>query len=269
MKYRLMFIDCDRTLLTDEGLVTERTRNAVRDVLGRGGKVVFASGRAPGGIENVVKVIGAEDLFDYFICFNGGLILRSRDKHVVSESYLTVDDAKFIADSIACNSNEYYVLMSDRLLCDGHNEHAIAEAKKNSMAVMQGDVRGLDAGEKIYKMVLAGEKARIDLMERKIPDALKRRYNVMRSEPNNLEFVSKHTSKGDALITLAKKLNIDIEETISFGDSDNDSSMIKVSGMGVAMGNASEDIKAIADIVTDSNNNDGLAKAIEHIISLD
>ena len=99
--------------------------------------------------------------------------------------------------------------------------------------------------------------------------SLKRRYNVMRSEPNNLEIVSKHTSKGDALITLAKKLNIDIEETISFGDSDNDSSMIKVSGMGVAMGNASEDIKAIADIVTDSNNNDGLAKAIEHIISLD
>lgn len=267
MKYQLMIIDCDRTLLNDNGLVTERTKNTVRDAIRGGVKTVFASGRAFGGIEKIVETIGEKDLFEYFVCFNGGMIVRVTDRKIISENCLTVDDVIRIADSICCNPSSYYVFTSNRLICNGDNPYAVIEATKNRMGVTQGDARQLSEDEKVFKMVLAGEKEWLDKAETRLPEALRRQYNVTRSEPNNLEFMPLRSSKGYALMMLTDMLNIRIQDTISFGDSENDSSMLEMAGMGVAMGNACEKLKAIADDVTDTNNNDGLAKAIEkHVL---
>lgn len=266
MRYKLMLIDCDRTLLTDQGNVTERTRNAIRKAVLNGVKVVFASGRALSGIEKIIKVIGADDLFDYFICFNGGMIVCSNNKQVISESVLTTDDTIRIASNICCNPEDYYIFTSNRLICQGDNEQATIEAMKNDMSVTQGDIRQLSDEEKIYKMVFAGKEDKLDKIEQTIPEILRKQYNVTRSEPNNLEFMSLNASKGHALITMTDILNISIQETICFGDAENDISMLKMAGTGVAMGNANEKLKAIADCTTDSNNNDGLAKAIEELV---
>ena len=124
MKSTLVLIDCDRTLLNDSGIVTERTKTAISNAVRNGVKTVFASGRAPGGIENMVKAIGEEHLFEYFVCFNGGLIIRAHDKQVVSESSLTIDDVIHIVDSICCKPEDYYVLTSGRLICQGYNKQA-------------------------------------------------------------------------------------------------------------------------------------------------
>lgn len=266
MRYKLMLIDCDRTLLTDKGIVTARTQKAVREAIRKGVKVVFASGRAPSGIKNIVKAIGDEELFEYIVCFNGGMIVRAKDKQVISESALTVDDVIQIVDSVCCCQEDYYVFTSDRLICQGHNKQAEIEAMKNSVSVTQGDVRQLTCDEKIYKMVFAGEEDEIDKIEQQIPKALRKQYHVTRSEPNNLEFVSLTASKGNALVKLVDLLNIRIQDTICFGDSENDTSMIMLAGTGVAMGNASEQLKNISDSVTDNNNSDGLAKAIEDFV---
>ena len=263
-----MFIDCDRTLLNDKGLVTERTRNAIRSAIQNGVKVIFASGRAPSGIEKIIKRIGAEDLFDYYVCFNGGLIIKSRDKQIISENTLGFKDIIKIADNINCAPENYYVVTSDELICNGNNKYAIIEAKKNSMTVTQEDVRQHGVDEKYFKMVFAGTKEWLDIIEQQIPETLRKQYNTTRSEPNNLEFVSLQASKGHALTKLADILNIRIQDTISFGDSENDSSMLTLAGTGIAMGNANEELKGIADYVTDNNNNDGLAKAIERYILL-
>jgi Cof subfamily protein (haloacid dehalogenase superfamily) len=269
MRYKLMLIDCDRTLLNDDGCVTERTRRAIKDSIARGVKVVFASGRAPGGVENVIKAIGAESIFDYYVCYNGGIILRSRDKYIINENYLTVDDVIRITENVYCEPRTCYVLTQDRIICNDTNIHATIEADKNSIEVIKGDVRLLGDKEKIFKVVFADEKERLDETELRIPETLRKQYNVTRSEPNNLEFVSRYASKGRALIKLAEVLNIRIEDTICFGDSGNDSSMIELAGTGVAMGNANEELKGIADIITDNNNNDGLAKAIEKYVLTD
>ncbi|MBR2204641.1 MAG: HAD family phosphatase [Prevotella sp.] len=269
MSYQLMLIDCDRTLLNDSGIVTERTKTAISNAVRNGVKTVFASGRAPGGIENMVKAIGEEHLFEYFVCFNGGLIIRAHDKQVVSESSLTIDDVIHIVDSICCKPEDYYVLTSGRLICQGYNKQAEIEAIKNNISVTQGAVWQLTSDEKIFKLVFAGEVDELDLIEKRIPVILRKQFHVTRSEPNNLEFVSLLASKGNALVQLADLLHIRIKDTICFGDAENDSSMIMVAGTGVAMGNASEELKAISDIVTDSNNNEGLAKAIEKLVLSD
>ena len=269
MRYKLMLIDCDRTLLNDKGLVTERTKQAVRDTIRKGVKVIFASGRAPSGIDNVVKSFGEDNPFDYFICFNGGMIVRAKDKQIVSENILTIEDVTRIKDCINCNPDDYYLFTSDRLICHGNNHQAKIEAQKNNMSVTQADVWQLDDKERVYKMVFAGEQKELDKIEQQLPEILRKEYNVTRSEPNNLEFVSLHASKGDALKAIVDLLKISIQETICFGDSENDSSMLKLAGTGVAMGNASTKVKATADYVTDNNNNDGLAKAIEKLVLSD
>ena len=266
MRYKLMLIDCDRTLLNDKGQITERTKKAIKEALRQGVKIVFASGRAPNGVKNVVKVIGAEGLFDYYVCFNGGMIIRSKDKKTISECVITIDDVTHIADHICCNIEDYYVVTSNRLICQGDNMQATIEAKKNNMNVIHENIRHLDSNEKIFKMVFAGEKGMLDKIEQQIPEILRKKYNITRSEPNNLEFVSLQASKGNALMSLVDLLHVSIPETICVGDSENDLSMLKTAGIGVAMGNASEDLKAIADYVTDNNNNDGLAKAIEELV---
>lgn len=266
MRFKLMLIDCDRTLLNDNGVVTERTKRALRNAVQNGVKVVFASGRAPGGIENVVRTISEDNIFEYFVCFNGGMIVKTKDGQVVSQSALTVNEVIQIADSISCDPENYYVMTSDRLVCQGYNKQAIIEAGKNGMRVTQGDVRLLNVEENIYKMVLAGDESWLNRMEQRLPEALRKQYNVTRSEPNNLEFVPLAASKGYALTILTDMLNISLQDTICFGDSENDISMIELAGVGVAMGNASKKLKAIADRVTETNNNDGLAKAIEELL---
>ncbi|MBP3775766.1 MAG: HAD family phosphatase [Paludibacteraceae bacterium] len=266
MRYKLMLIDCDRTLLNDEGQITERTRKAIKKALRNGVKVVFASGRAPSGVENVIRAIALEGLFDYYVCFNGGMIVRSKDKRIISEHVITVNDVNHLANTIRCTPKDYYVLTSNRLICQRDNLQASIEAKKNSMNVAHEDIRQLGDDEKIFKMVFAGEQGMLDKLEQEIPEGLRKKYNVTRSEPNNLEFVSLHASKGYALLSLIDLLHVSISETICVGDSENDISMLNLAGTGVAMGNACEKVKDIADYVTDSNNNDGLAKAIETLV---
>lgn len=90
--------------------------------------------------------------------------------------------------------------------------------------------------------------------------------SVIRSTANNLEFINKDASKGNALEALAKALNVDIKNTMAIGDQENDYSMIERAGLGVAMGNAIEKIKTIADIETATNNDSGVARALERYV---
>ena len=89
---------------------------------------------------------------------------------------------------------------------------------------------------------------------------------VVSSSPNNFEVMNKGTSKGRAVKVLADILNINREEIMCLGDSENDLSMIEFAGLGVAMGNAEEFLKEKADYITDTNENDGVAKAIEKFV---
>jgi len=261
-----MLIDCDRTLLNDNGLVTERTIKAIKGAIQNEVAIVFASGRALGGIKNIVSTIGEEYLFDYFVCFNGGMIVRARDNQIISETTMTVDDAILIKDSIGCAPKNFYVVTSNKIICYDYNEHASIEAKKNGMQVTYENIRQLTAEEKIFKVVIADEEKKINDIECQIQKTLRQQFNITRSEPNNIEIMPLLTSKGHALTRLADILKVKLKETVCIGDSENDLSMLTLAGTSIAMGNASEKLKTIVDIITDSNNNDGVAKAIEKLI---
>ncbi|WP_312978962.1 HAD-IIB family hydrolase, partial [Leuconostoc falkenbergense] len=127
------------------------------------------------------------------------------------------------------------------------------------------DVKDL-AEIEIIKGIANDEADALDRVQALIPTAITEAVSVIRSTANNLEFINQKASKGNALAALAESLNIDIKDTMAIGDQENDFSMIEVAGMGVAMGNAIKKIKDIADVETVSNNESGVARALEKYV---
>ena len=118
----------------------------------------------------------------------------------------------------------------------------------------------------IIKMVVASDDGiGINELRNKIQN--ESNFSVVSSMfPNSFEVMPCGTSKGNGVKVLADKYNIPPEEIICVGDSENDISMIQYAGLGIAMGNATEEVKMAADYITDTNENEGVAKAIERFI---
>ena len=114
--------------------------------------------------------------------------------------------------------------------------------------------------------MMIDEPEKLDKAIEKLPKEVYEKYTVVKSAPFFLEFMNKKVNKGVGVELLAKHLNIKQEEIITMGDAGNDLHMIEYAGMGIAMGNATNDIKTIANYITESNNEDGVAKAIEKFV---
>jgi Cof subfamily protein (haloacid dehalogenase superfamily) len=120
--------------------------------------------------------------------------------------------------------------------------------------------------EPVVKVLMNKEAERLVEVEKKLQKQLEGQLSVMRSKPFFLEFTEHGVTKGTSLNQLIQKLGIKREEVIAMGDSYNDQAMIEFAGLGVAMGNAPDDIKEIANYVTDTNMNDGVAKVVEKFV---
>lgn len=116
------------------------------------------------------------------------------------------------------------------------------------------------------KIMLIDESYILDAAIAKIPAEFYSEYNIFKSEPFYCEILNKKASKGQAVQKLAKLLNISQHEVMAIGDHPNDYDMVQYAGIGVAMGNAVEEIKNIAQYITLTNNEDGVAKAIVNFV---
>jgi hypothetical protein len=120
--------------------------------------------------------------------------------------------------------------------------------------------------ENIIKIMIIDEPEILDEAIPKLPKEAYEKYNIVKSTPHFLEIINKNGNKGEGLRALAKHLNISKEEIIAVGDAGNDLEMIEYAGLGVAMENATEDVKKAANYQTTSNNDDGIAKVVEKYI---
>lgn len=145
-------------------------------------------------------------------------------------------------------------------------KYTLHEAKLNNIEVKYIQKDKIDESIKICKIMIVDEPERLEEIIQQLPKNLFNKYTIVRSAPFYLEFLGKTTNKGTALKTLCTNLNIPIENAIAVGDEENDQHMIKYAGLGVAMGNARNSIKEIADYVTDTNNENGVAKVINKYI---
>lgn len=119
---------------------------------------------------------------------------------------------------------------------------------------------------KIVKMMMIDDAEVLDQGIAQIPKEYFERYTMVKSSPYFFEILNKQADKGAALKHLAQHLGIKQEEVMAIGDNENDLPMIEFAGIGVAMGNATENVKQIANVITASNNEHGVAKAVEKYV---
>ena len=118
----------------------------------------------------------------------------------------------------------------------------------------------------LAKGMMLGDKEELNQVQTKFIKEFSDRFTVIRSEDFYLEIINHRASKGSTLKALSEELGIKQDEVMALGNAQNDNSMIEYAGIGVAMGNAVPETKAVADVITDTNNNDGVGKAVEKYV---
>ena len=264
-KYKLIALDCDGTLLNSQKEITARTKAAINSAMDRGVNVVLASARPFYRLHNFIETLGLETEQYYSISFNGGLIVNNTGTEVLVSQELTEAEVRELIDLGNSYSTEIFLYSKDAVYADRINDEYQRNNPDSCFKVV--DLSKIDlSGISIYKIIFTNTPERTNEVRNSLPARIVERYEVSNSVPHRVEFVSKGITKSKALEIIGAKIGISPAEMIAFGDQDNDIPMLKSAGFSVAMGNATDEVKDIADYVTTSNDEDGVAIAIEELL---
>lgn len=268
LKYKLVAIDMDGTLLNSEKQISERTRKAIENAKIQGTHIVICTGRI---LKSALYYSESLGLKNPLIACNGAIIV-DEDRNVIYEKALEREKIREISnlaklEDIYCHfydkSNFYSNIRSKEVLKfynEGSEEVNIAVNVFDDIEEIM-EVQDLN----VYKFIfIDNNRDKLNKLREKL-DKLGN-INTTSSWINNIEAMGLNVSKGEALKVLCKKLNIEPEEVIAIGDSENDLSMLKFAGLGVAMENGDKLIKEYSDHITDSNDENGVAKVIEKFV---
>jgi Cof subfamily protein (haloacid dehalogenase superfamily) len=262
-KISLVLADVDGTLVTADKVLTPRARAAVKALHGAGIAFAITSGRPPRGMAMLIDPLA---LRTPVAGFNGGIFVKP-DMTIMEEHVLAADVAKRALDVILHNGMDAWVYSGkDWLVRDANAPHVAREewTVKFAPTVIRSFNEVLSNAVKIV-----GVSDDLDLVarcEKDAQDALGSGASAARSQPYYLDVTHPDANKGTVVATLSKLLSIPTSEIATIGDMPNDVLMFRNSGLSIAMGNASRDVQAQADLVTASYEDEGFAKAVERFI---
>ena len=260
-QYKLLAVDLDGTLLNDDSEVTDRTRRAVLAAMARGTMFVPSTGRPLCGVGHINAMFPG----DYpFLLLNGALAVTGETKRVLFSRPLEPACAKEIFD-IGVRRDIAVAVWADGRLYANVDSAPTREYQSITGADMPiiSNLNGIGNIEKLLWIASPEDAAQY---QTEMHAHFGGRVNVHTSRPYLLEFVSPKASKALALKAIGEAYGIRADEMIAVGDGYNDVSMLEYAGLGIAMGNAPEDIKALCQYTTLSNNEDGIAALIERFI---
>ncbi len=285
--YKLIAVDLDGTMLNSYGIVTENTKNVIKNVINKGTDVIIASGRPIDSIKAIAKEIGSEN---YFIAGNGALVYDIKNDEVVCEKYMPKEKVLEIIKICEENSITYNVYTDETILATSlkynvlyyHKENLKKEEdKKTNISIvkdMYDYVKNMN-NAKFLKITICDDMKSVfnSILKKinKVKDVevldvshMSRKTITQGTEEIPIEYyyteiTYKDVDKWNAIEFLAEKINIKREEIIAIGDNINDKKMIEESGLGIAMKGSTPYVTEVAKYITDTNNDEGVAKAIE------
>lgn len=267
--YRLIAVDLDGTLVRGDQTVSPHTLDVMARAQTLGVKVVVASGRPTYGTAPVADALRLADFGGYVMSYNGGEIYDWRTKKPLHAQTLDQDVIPYLYMYAQQHGLPIMTYIGAEVVTEvPDNEYIRYTAMRNRMTIRQVPNFLESVQEPVGKCMIVGDPTLLQPMEADLAQRLQGRAGAFRSEPFFLEIVPKDVDKAYGLDVLLGKLGMGREELLAFGDGYNDISMLQMAGMGVAMGNAEEEIKKAADFVTRSNEDDGVAYAIEKFICL-
>ena len=267
---KLIAFDLDDTLLNDERQISDENVVALRECAEKGIYIVLCSGRAEDAILPFVRrlEIAGSQAGRFIIAINGCSIF---DLHKRQQIF-----CRLVESDVLTRTNE--IAESWGLTSEVYTADTIYYKEENDWTRLDIELCGLkgvvvpdydDFIKKGFtKMLIPGEPEVLQKLQKVLRAEFGERAVIFTSKPYFLEILPPDCGKGEAVTWLANEIDIPIEKTMGFGDSMNDESLIKMAGYGVAMLNGLEEIRKIADFVTEKNNNDsGVADFIKkHIL---
>lgn len=268
MEFKLLALDLDGTLTNSKKEITPHTRETlIRAQQEKGVKIILASGRPTYGVAPLANALGLDKFGGYILAYNGGEIIDWRTREIMYKNLLDHDVLPYLYECAKKNGFAIVTYENEYVLTEKpDDEYVLKEALLNVMKIKEVDNFLEAVKHPIAKCLIVGEPARLARLEEEMREHLKDRMGVFRSEPYFLELVPKGIDKARSLSVLLDELGLKREELMAAGDGFNDLSMVKFAGMGVAMANAQDVVKENADFITLSNEEDGVAHAVEKFI---
>jgi hypothetical protein len=261
---RLLLADVDGTLVTQDKVLTEASRKAARSLAEAGVLLAITSGRPPRGMEMLVEPLA---LTAPLAGFNGGVLVTPALAVIESHPLEASAARRALALIEEAGLDAWVYTPGDWLVRNKSAPHVAREAwtvKFPAKVVKTFDEAALDAAIKIVGV--SDDLARVAACEKAAGRALGKSASAARSQPYYLDVTSAKANKGDVVRTLSHRLGVPMTQIATIGDQPNDTLMFAVGGYSIAMGNASDEVKARADEVTASNEDEGFAKAVERFI---
>lgn len=278
----MLAFDLDGTLLRPDRTIDPRTAASIQRAIDQGIHIAIASGRDRNGCAFVYKQLGLEDKGEnYLALVNGQIIYDLKNKEYDLDDVLTPEDGhkiqevcrKHDVEGIFCCGYDFYSYLSQE-----SRKRKQEEAQKTGQPADYGlrtaselrnfielDVQPYTFTQDINKVCMVHKKEwfseHMDELKKELSD-----YDLMLVGPDWLEIMPKGIGKQSAIAKIAHKLGFTANEVMAFGDAENDLQMLESAGISVAMGNGMDTAKAVANVVTDTNENNGIGQAIDALL---
>ncbi len=262
---KVLVLDIDGTLTNSKKEITKATLEAMIKVQEAGAIIIIASGRPTHGVKHIADALQLEKYGGYILSFNGARIMNAKTREVVYQQvfpkecmaplleYANAHDLGMISYEDDC------VIAATRI-----DEHMEFEAGLNHMQLKQVDDFLSYMDFDVNKCLLTASKEVSEGYEKELAATYQDKLSIYRSEPIFIEAMPLGVDKAASLDRLFNLMGVDKEDVVACGDGFNDRSMIAYAGVGVAMANAQDAVKEVADFITDkTNDEDGLLEVVE------
>ena len=262
----VLALDLDGTLTDSKKRISERTKESIDKFIAAGGTVALASGRPTFGVMPVAKILELDKKGGYILSYNGGCFLDCKNNKQLfmkelTHEYLPILEKQakeFGINLMTYNGDKAYALDIDE-------QYYMIEININHFIRVKADPLTPQITFPIIKCLMTADGDYLAKVEREMKKYWEGKLNIVRSEPYFLEVTEVGIDKASTITNMVKKLGKSVDNLICCGDGFNDLSMIRAAGIGVAMANAQEKVRAAADYITKSNDEDGIVDVVENL----
>ena len=268
MNIRIIATDLDGTLSNDEKIITPATKDALTAAQKAGIKVVLASARPAPGLLRECRALSVEKYGGILMSYNGGCIVDAASMKVLYKTGIETETMRSVLRLLKAYPVTPILDDGKRFYVTDKNGYKVEyECQNNGMECTEVEDLAEFLDFSPVKVLMSVDPAEISNVQKSIAPHLPEGLAIVQTAPFYLEVIPRSINKGEGLKKVCELLQIPVSETIAFGDAENDIPMIKAAGIGVAMGNSTEAVKAAADFITSSNNDDGIAFALQKFLS--
>lgn len=267
---KVIVMDVDGTLTNNKKLITEKTKLALLKAQENGAILILASGRPVSGLMDIAKELKMNENHGLLVSYNGSKVVDCETNKILFNETMTVEEGQAVLEHMKNFNVKPMIDKDDYMYVNdvfdnkiNHNGKIINiieyEARGGKFKLCEKDDLAAFATYPLNKILTAGDPEYLKNNYKKMMEPFKDKLSCMFTSDFYFEFTAKGIDKAKALDSVLSPMGYKPENIIAFGDGHNDASMIKYAGIGVAMANAVDDLKNIADEVTLSNEDDGIA----------